>query len=195
MMSSFRHFPIVRNDIQQSLHVSTRDSHIWPSSKSLIWVFTSLSSTPLTQQLNRRFNFASLGSTNDHNQHVYTCAYVWTTLQIFCYLQHTGFGSQIHPDPRSRSHFSHLNSGENNTCCLEVKGSGVQFLLLLFSPSVVSHPLRPHGLHYARIPVLHHLSEIAQSRVHWVGDTIQTSRPLSSPSLHAFNLFQHHSLC
>ena len=27
---------------------------------------------------------------------MYTCAYVWTTLQIFCCLQHTGFGSQIH---------------------------------------------------------------------------------------------------
>ena len=31
-------------------------------------------------------------------------------------------------------------------------------------------------------PVLHHLLESAQTHVHWVGDAIQQSRPLSSPS-------------
>ena len=30
-------------------------------------------------------------------------------------------------------------------------------------------------------PVLHHLSELAQIHVRWIGDTIQPSRPLSSP--------------
>ena len=37
-------------------------------------------------------------------------------------------------------------------------------------------------------PVLHHLPEFAQTHVHWVGDAIQPSHPLSSPSP-AFNLF------
>ena len=37
-------------------------------------------------------------------------------------------------------------------------------------------------------PVLHHLPEFAQTHVHWVADAIQPSRPLSSPSLPAFNL-------
>ena len=32
-------------------------------------------------------------------------------------------------------------------------------------------------------PVLHHLLELAQTHVHWVGDVIQPSRPLSSPFL------------
>ena len=31
-------------------------------------------------------------------------------------------------------------------------------------------------------PVLHHLPELAQTHVHWVGDAIQPSHPLSSPS-------------
>ena len=43
-------------------------------------------------------------------------------------------------------------------------------------------------------PVLHHLSELAQTYVHWVGDVIQTFSPLASPSAPAFNLSQHHGL-
>ena len=42
-------------------------------------------------------------------------------------------------------------------------------------------------------PVLHHLPELAQTHVHWVGDAIQPSHPLSSPSL-AFNPSQHQGL-
>ena len=36
--------------------------------------------------------------------------------------------------------------------------------------------------------VRHQLLELAQTHVHWVGDVIQPSHPLSSPSPHAFNL-------
>ena len=43
-------------------------------------------------------------------------------------------------------------------------------------------------------PGLHRLLELAQTPVHWVGDAIQPSRPLSSPSLLAFSLFQHQGL-
>ena len=42
-------------------------------------------------------------------------------------------------------------------------------------------------------PVLHHLPELAQTHIHWVGDAIQPSHPLSSPSL-ALNLSQHQGL-
>ena len=42
-------------------------------------------------------------------------------------------------------------------------------------------------------PVLCYLSEFAQTHVHRVGDAIQTSYPLSSPSP-AFNLSQHQRL-
>ena len=43
-------------------------------------------------------------------------------------------------------------------------------------------------------PVLHHLPEFAQTQVHWIGDAIQPSHPLSSPSPPVFNLSQHQSL-
>ena len=44
-------------------------------------------------------------------------------------------------------------------------------------------------------PVLHHLPEFTQTHVHWVGDAMQPSYPLSSPSPRAFNLSQHQGLC
>ena len=40
------------------------------------------------------------------------------------------------------------------------------------------------------LPVHHQLLELAQAHVHWVGDTIQPSHPLSAPSP-AFNLSQY----
>ena len=43
-------------------------------------------------------------------------------------------------------------------------------------------------------PVFHYLLEFAQTHVHWVGDAIQPSHILSSPSPPAFNLSQHQSL-
>ena len=67
-------------------------------------------------------------------------------------------------------------------------------LLLLFSRSVKSNSLRPHGLQHTSFLVLHHIPELAQTRVHWVSDAIQPSQPLSSLSPPAFNLSQHQSL-
>ena len=43
-------------------------------------------------------------------------------------------------------------------------------------------------------PVLHHLPDFAQTHVHPVGDAIQPSYPLLSPSPPAFNLSQHQSV-
>ena len=40
-------------------------------------------------------------------------------------------------------------------------------------------------------PVHHQLPELAQTHMHWVGDAIQPSHPLSSPSPPAFNLSQN----
>ena len=44
------------------------------------------------------------------------------------------------------------------------------------------------------IPVHHQLPEFTQTHVHWVGDAIQPSHPLSSPSPPAFNLSQQQGL-
>ena len=43
-------------------------------------------------------------------------------------------------------------------------------------------------------PVLHYLEEFAQTHAHRVGDAIQPSHPLSSPSPPALNLSQHQGL-
>ena len=43
-------------------------------------------------------------------------------------------------------------------------------------------------------PVQHQLSEFTQTHIHLVGDAIQPSHPLSSPSLPAPNPSQHQSL-
>ena len=44
------------------------------------------------------------------------------------------------------------------------------------------------------LPVHHQYSELAQTHIHQVGDAIQLSHPLSSPSPAAFSLFQHQGL-
>ena len=44
------------------------------------------------------------------------------------------------------------------------------------------------------LPVLHYLSEFAQTLVHWVSDVIQPSQPLSPPSPLALSLSQHQGL-
>ena len=56
--------------------------------------------------------------------------------------------------------------------------------LLLFSRLVAFDSWRP-------LPVLHYLLEFAQTHVHCVGDAIQPSHPMSSPSPPAFTLSQY----
>ena len=52
----------------------------------------------------------------------------------------------------------------------------------------------PSDFSTSGFPVHHQLLELAQTQVHWVGDAIQPSHPLSSPSPPAFNLSQHQGL-
>ena len=63
--------------------------------------------------------------------------------------------------------------------------SVAQLCLTLFNPMGCSMP----GL-----PVHHQFPQFGQTHVHWVGDAIQPSHPLSPPSPPAFNLSQHQSL-
>ena len=62
-----------------------------------------------------------------------------------------------------------------------------------FSHSVLSNSLWSHGLQHARRPY-RQLPELTWTHVHCVGDAIQPSLPLSSPSPLAFNLSQHQGL-
>ena len=67
------------------------------------------------------------------------------------------------------------------------------YLFLLFS-CWLSDPQCLQHISRRGFPVLHSLPELAQTHVDWVGDTIQPSHPLSSPSPPAFNLSQHQGL-
>ena len=70
-------------------------------------------------------------------------------------------------------------------CWLYIISSVAQSCPSLYDPMDCSMP----GL-----PVHHQLLEFTQTHVHWVGDTIQPSHPLSSPYSPAFNLSHHQGL-
>ena len=63
-----------------------------------------------------------------------------------------------------------------------------------FSHSVMYNSFRPMDCSTPSFPVHHQLREFTQTHVHWIGDTIQSSYPLSSHSPPAFNLSQHQGL-
>ena len=71
--------------------------------------------------------------------------------------------------------------------------SWILLLLLLFTHWVVS-TLWPMDCSTPGFPVHHQLLETAQTHVHRVGDAIQPSHPLLSPSPPAFNLSQDQDL-
>ena len=66
-----------------------------------------------------------------------------------------------------------------------------QFSLVAWSCSALCNPM---DFSTPGFPLHHQLPELAQAHVHRVGDAIQPSHPLSSPSSPAFNLSQHQSL-
>ena len=72
-----------------------------------------------------------------------------------------------------------------------VMGRKVQFRSVQL---VMSSSLQPHGLQHSTPPCHRQLPEPAQTHVHWVGDAVQPSHPLSSPSPPAFNRSQHQGL-
>ena len=83
------------------------------------------------------------------------------------------------------SWWERLTEGETGSCSDQFS-SVTQSCPALCDPMDCSTP----GL-----PVHHQLPEITQTHVHRVGDAIQPSHPLSSPSLPAFSLSQHQGLC
>ena len=68
------------------------------------------------------------------------------------------------------------------------------FFSVQFSSTVVSDSLRPHESQHARCPCSSQLLESTQTHVHWVGDAIRPSHPLSSTSPPALNLSQNQGL-
>ena len=63
-----------------------------------------------------------------------------------------------------------------------------------FSRSVMSDSCDPMNCSTPGLPVHHQLLESIETYVHWVGDAIQPSHPLSSPSPPTLNLSEHQGL-
>ena len=55
----------------------------------------------------------------------------------------------------------------------------LQFSSVQFSHSIMSYSLWPMNYSTPSFPVHHQLSELVQTHVHWVGEAIQPSHPLS----------------
>ena len=72
-----------------------------------------------------------------------------------------------------------------------MRGQHFKGLLVLFSRSVMSDSLQPHGRQHARLPCLSPSPGVCSAHVHWVSDAIQPSHPLPPPSPPALNLSQH----
>ena len=71
------------------------------------------------------------------------------------------------------------------------QGSSVQFSSVAQSCPTLCYPINRS---MSGLPVHHQLPEFTQTHVHWVGDAIQPSHPLSSPSPPAPNPSQHQGL-
>ena len=71
-----------------------------------------------------------------------------------------------------------------------IKIERVQFIFAQSCPTLSD----PMDCSMPGCPVHHQLLELAQTHIYWVGDTIQPSHPLLSPSPPVFNLSQHQGL-
>ena len=90
----------------------------------------------------------------------------------------------------------HLLHHNTMTCILKLQWfchviGSVQFSWVAQSCPTLCDPM-DHST--PGLPVHHELPEFTQTHVHWIGDAIQPSHPLSSPSPPALNLSQHQSL-
>ena len=85
----------------------------------------------------------------------------------------------------------HLSSCRANTFLCTIFLDSTYQSVSHFSRSVMSNSLQPHE---PGLLVHHQLLEFIQTHVHWVGDAIQPSHPLSSPFPPAPNPSQHQGL-
>ena len=109
--------------------------------------------------------------------HLYVFARIWLRFPIF--LQ-----------------FCSIHSHWASTTLGQALYSSVQFSSVQFSSVAQSCRTLCNSMNCSTpgLPVHHQLPEFTQTHVHWVGDAVQPSHPLSSPSLPAPNPSQHQGL-
>ena len=96
--------------------------------------------------------------------------------------------------PEGVTDFQHLSSGLPSSSPENLLSFDSTYTNHQFSRLVMSNSLRPHGLQHARPPCPTPTPRVYSNSCHWVGDAIQPSHSLPSPSPPAFNLSQHQGL-
>ena len=116
----------------------------------------------------------------------------------FQYLKHILLVVPLSPPSISRIfHLFHTESlyllNSNSVTPHTALPASSQFSSVPFSHSSCPTICDPMDYSMPDLPVHHQLPEFTQTHVHWVGDAIQPSHPLLSPSPPAFNLSPHQS--
>ena len=112
------------------------------------------------------------------------------------------WGTQIRASNRFRQMQSPVSQQSNLIQCHGEKSDFSIMILdqldiyIQFSSVGQSCPILcdPMNCSTPSLPVHHQLPESTQTHVHWIGDAIQPSHPLSSPSPPILNLSQHQDL-
>ena len=100
---------------------------------------------------------------------------------------HAAFASAVSKDPQDPSlNFLSMSDHGDQTLGNASQSTSVTQLCLT--------PCDPRDCSTPGLPVHHQLLEVTQNHVHYVGDAIQPSHPLSSSSPPALNLSQHQGL-
>ena len=135
-----------------------------------------------------RYNGYKFAITKPHAVHQQKCNY--SRLEILFNWQYVGLCKHFFRRKEKRKHKWLCSNG------FVLINSPLWPLLhhLLFSGSVMSDFLRPHGLQHTRLPCPSPYPRACQTHVHWITDDIQPSHPLSPYSPPAFNLSQHQGL-
>ena len=140
--------------------------------------------------------------TQDHflsflSQPAYSSALVTSAHLSSAPIQHSSDGRQKrkasswHPDMlEAWDSFMKMTSSRTE----DLSWATQPFQSVQFSRSVMSDSLGPHESQHARLPCLSPTPGVYSTHVHWVGDAIQSSHPLSSPSPPAPNPSQHQGL-
>ena len=105
------------------------------------------------------------------------------------------FPSEHLPNPGIKPESLVSPALQTDSLPLSLRISPHGYMLSLFSCPVVSDSLPPHDCSTPGFPVPHHLLEFAHFHVHWVGDAVQPSHPLTPSSPSALNLSQYQGLC
>ena len=125
----------------------------------------------------------------------FSCSVMSDSFQLYG-LQHTRLPCPS-PKPRAYSNSCPLSHWCHTTISSSVSPSPPTFNLSQQQFSSAQSYLtlcNPMNHSTPGLPVHHQLPEFTQTHVHWVGDAIQRSYLLSSPSPPAFNLSQRQSL-